>query len=107
MAKFYVIGKVSKDLLHRMQKDPTADRFESTKKVCDSIGVKLTSYEWVRGRFDIIATGEGDTESIVGMKVAFLNSGLMDELMIHEVIDYNKAFDKASNAAKNVTKPAE
>ena len=24
----------------------------------------------VRGRFDIIATGEGDTESIVGMKVA-------------------------------------
>ena len=54
MAKFYVIGKVSKDLLHRMQKDPTADRFASTKKVCDSIGVKLTSYEWVRGRFDII-----------------------------------------------------
>ena len=107
MAKFYVIGKVSKDLLHRMQKDPTADRFASTKKVCDSIGVKLTSYEWVRGRFDIIATGESDTESIVGMKVAFLNSGLMDELMIHEVIDYNKAFGKASDAAKNVTKPAD
>ena len=41
------------------------------------------------------------------MKVAFLNSGLMDELMIHEVIDYNKAFGKAAEAAKNVTKPAE
>tara|TARA_B100000427_G_C15257163_1_gene484885 strand:- start:12 stop:335 length:324 start_codon:yes stop_codon:yes gene_type:complete len=107
MAKFYVIGKVSKDLLHRMQKDPTADRFESTKKVCESVGIKLTSYEYVKGRFDIIASGEGDTESIVGMKIAFLNSGLMDELMIHEVIDYNKAFGKAAEAAKNVTKPAE
>ena len=107
MAKFYVIGKVSKDLLHRMQKDPTADRFVSTKKVCESIGIKLTSYEYVKGRFDIIASGEGDTESIVGMKVAFLNSGLMDELMIHEVIDYNKAFGKAAEASKNVNKPAE
>ena len=107
MAKFYVIGKVSKDLLQRMQKDPTADRFESTKKVCESVGIKLTSYEYVKGRFDIIASGEGDTESIVGMKVAFLNSGLMDELMIHEVIDYNKAFGKAAEASGSVIKPGE
>ena len=41
------------------------------------------------------------------MKVAFLNSGLMKDLMIHEVFDYNKAFEKASNASKSVTKPAE
>ena len=40
------------------------------------------------------------------MKVAFLNSGLMDALMIHEVFDYNKAFGKAADAAKSVTKPA-
>ena len=107
MAKFYLIGKISQDLMQRMQNDPSADRYASTKKVTEAAGLKLISYEWVRGRFDIIATGEGDTESIVGMKVAFLNSGLMDELMIHEVIDYNKAFGKASDAAKSVTKPAE
>ena len=41
------------------------------------------------------------------MKVAFLNSGLMDALMIHEVFDYNKAFGKAADATKSVTKPAE
>ena len=107
MAKFYVIGKVSKDLLHRMQKDPTADRFASTKKVCDSIGVKLTSYEWVRGRFDVINIIEGDYESVLGMKVAIMNAGLMEDIMIHEVFDYNKTFNKAASAGKNFKKPGE
>ena len=107
MAKYYVIGKASKELLHRMQKDPTADRFATTKKVIEAVGGKLISYEWVRGRFDVICCVEGDTETVVGMKVAFLNSGLMDELMIHEAINYNKAFSKASEAAKSVIKPAE
>ena len=37
----------------------------------------------------------------------YLQLELVDELMIHEVIDYNKAFGKAAEAAKNVTKPAE
>ena len=107
MAKFYVIGKVSADLLQRMQKDPTADSFASTKKVIESLGGKLLSYEWDRGRYDIICCVEGDAETVMGMKVAFLNSGLMEQLMIHEVFDYNKAFGKAAEAAKNVTKPAE
>ena len=107
MGKYYVIAKASEELLQRMQKDPSADRFASTKKACEAAGLKLISYEWLRGRFDILACVEGDYESVLGMKVAFLNSGLMDELMIHEVIDYNKAFGKASDAAKSVTKPAE
>ena len=67
----------------------------------------LLSYEWVRGRYDVICCIEGDAETAVGMKVAFLNSGLMDALMIHEVFDYNKAFSKAADATKSVTKPAE
>ena len=107
MAKYYVIGKVSKELLHRMQKDPSADRFASTQKVIEAIGAKMISYEWVRGRFDVICCIEGDAETVVGMKVAFINSGLMDDLMIHEVIDYNKAFRKAAEASGSVVKPAE
>ena len=55
----------------------------------------------------MICCVEGDAETAVGMKVAFLNSGLMEQLMIHEVFDYNKAFGKAADAAKSVTKPAE
>ena len=39
------------------------------------------------------------------MKVAFLNSGLIKDMMVHEVFDYNKAFGKAADAAKGVVKP--
>ena len=39
------------------------------------------------------------------LKIAFKNSGLMDDLMVHEVIDYNKAFQNAANAANTVIKP--
>jgi hypothetical protein len=31
----------------------------------------------------------------------------MDDLMVHEVIDYNKAFKNAADATKNVVKPGE
>jgi len=37
-----------------MQKDPSADRFASTKKVVEAVGGKMISYEWVRGRFDVM-----------------------------------------------------
>jgi len=105
MGKYYVIAKVSHEILERMQKDPTADRFASTKKACEAAGLKLISYEWLRGRFDILACVEGDYESVLGMKIAFLNSGLMEQMMVHEVFDYNKAFGKAADAAKGVVKP--
>ena len=105
MAKFYLIGKISAELMKRMQNDPTADRFASTKKVTEAAGLKLCSYEWVRGRFDVISCVEGEYEQAVALKIAFKNSGLMDDLMIHEVIDYNRAFSNAANAAKSVVKP--
>tara|TARA_B100000214_G_scaffold212688_1_gene154539 strand:- start:904 stop:1260 length:357 start_codon:yes stop_codon:yes gene_type:complete len=105
VAKFYLIGKISKDLMERMQKDPSADRYESTKKVTEAAGAKMISYEWVRGRFDVISCVEGEFEAVVGLKIAFKNSGLMEDLMIHEVIDYNKAFGNAAKAANSVVKP--
>ena len=102
-----ITSKSYKELLKRMQRDPSADRHASTKKVIEAIGGKMISYEWVRGRFDVVCCVEGDAETVVGMKVAFLNSGLMDDLMIHEVIDYNKAFTKAADGSKSVVVPAE
>ena len=47
-----------------MQKDPSADRFASTQKVIEAVGGKMISYEWVRGRFDVICCVEGDAENI-------------------------------------------
>ena len=105
MAKFYLIGKISQDLMQRMQNDPSADRYASTKKVTEAAGLKLISYEWVRGRFDVISCVEGEFEQAVALKIAFKNSGLMHDLMIHEEIDYNKAFTNAANAANSVIKP--
>tara|TARA_A100001011_G_scaffold55148_1_gene53851 strand:+ start:515 stop:841 length:327 start_codon:yes stop_codon:yes gene_type:complete len=107
MAKFYLIGKISEELMKRMQNDPTADRYESTKKATEAAGLKMLSYEWVRGRFDVISCVEGEYEQAVALKIAFKNSGLMDDLMVHEVIDYNKAFTNASNAANSVIKPGQ
>ena len=105
MAKFYLIGKISAELMKRMQNEPNADRFASTKKVTEAAGLKLLSYDWVRGRFDVISCVEGEYEQAVALKIAFKNSGLMDDLMVHEVIDYNKAFTNAANASNSVVKP--
>ena len=78
MAKFYLIGKISEELMKRMQNDPSADRYASTKKVTEAAGLKLISYEWVRGRFDVISCVEGEFEQAIALKIAFKNSGLMD-----------------------------
>ena len=107
MARFYLVGKISSELMKRMQNDPSADRYASTKKVTEAAGLKLISYEWVRGRFDVISCVEGDYEQALSLKIAFKNSGLMDDLMVHEVFDYNKAFKNAADATKSVIKPAE
>ena len=59
MSKFYVIGKASPELLKKMHADPTADRGAVMKSMCDSLGVKAISYEWLRGRFDVLFCVEG------------------------------------------------
>ena len=105
MGKFYIIGKISHELLKRMQSDPEADRGAAIKKLCETVGVKFISYEWVRGRFDIISVVEGNFENVLAMKVVILNSGMMEQLMVHEVFNYNNAFKKASAASKNYKKP--
>ena len=107
MSKFYVIGKASPELLKKMHADPTADRGAVMKSMCESLGVKAISYEWLRGRFDVLFCVEGDYESVLAMKVTVLNSGMMSDLMVHEVFDYNSAFKKASDASKSYTKPGE
>ena len=59
MSKFYVIGKASPELLKKMHADPAADRGAVMKSMCDSLGVKAISYEWLRGRFDVLFCVEG------------------------------------------------
>ena len=107
MSKFYVIGKASPELLKKMHADPVADRGAVMKSMCDGLGVKAISYEWLRGRFDVLFCVEGDYESVLAMKVTVLNSGMMSDLMVHEVFDYNSAFKKAADVSKSYKKPGE
>ena len=69
--------------------------------------MKAISYEWLRGRYDVLFCVEGDYESVLAMKITVLNSGMMTDLMIHEVFNYNSAFQKASDASKSYKKPGE
>ena len=64
MSKFYIIGKISRDLAKRMQSDPNADRGAAIKAICDTVGVKFHSYEWVRGRFNQDASVQPLTPSL-------------------------------------------
>ena len=107
MSKFYVIGKASPELLKKMHADPSADRGAVMKSMCDSLGQEGISYEWLRGRYDVLFCVEGDYESVLAMKITVLNSGMMTDLMIHEVFNYNSAFQKASDASKSYKKPGE
>ena len=107
MSKFYIIGKISRELAKRMQIAPNADRAAAIKAICDSVGVKFHSYEWVRGRFDVINIIDGDYESVLGMKVAIMNAGLMEDIMVHEVFDHHTTFNNAAEAGKNYKKPGE
>ena len=65
MSKFYVIGKASPELLKKMHADPAADRGAVMKSMCDSLGVKAISYEWLRGRFDVLFCVEGDYDCLL------------------------------------------
>ena len=74
MSKFYVIGKASHELLKKMHADPTADRGAVMKSMCDSLGVKAISYEWLRGRFDVLFCVEGDYESVLAVSYTHLRA---------------------------------
>ena len=41
MSKYYIIGKISRELAKRMQSDPNADRGAAIKAICDTVGVKF------------------------------------------------------------------
>ena len=48
----------------------------------EAIGVTYHSMEIVRGDYDVVGILEGDYEPVAGMKVAVMQSGMMDELIL-------------------------
>ena len=64
-----------------MMQNPDQDRVTSVKKMTEVIGVTYHSMEIVRGDYDVVGILEGDYEPVAGMKVAVMQSGMMDELI--------------------------
>ena len=82
MNKFYLIGKLSPEYVKGYMSNPDQDRTAIVGSAAEKAGGKLHSLEFVRGDFDMIATAEGDYESMLAMKVTALQSGMLNELII-------------------------
>ena len=80
MNKFYLIGKLSPEYVKGYMSNPDQDRVAIVGSAAEKAGGKLHSLEFVRGDYDMIATAEGDYESMLAMKVTALQSGMLNEL---------------------------
>ena len=105
MSKFYVIGKFSREYIKAMMQNPDQDRVPSVKKMMEAIGVTYHSMEIVRGDYDVVGILEGDYEPVAGMKVAVMQSGMMDELILLDTaFNLNATANKAKTASEHYTK---
>ena len=95
MNKFYLIGKLSPEYVKGYMSNPDQDRAAIVGSAAEKAGGKLHSLEFVRGDFDMIATAEGDYESMLAMKVTALQSGMLNELIILDT-----KFDMVSTVKK-------
>ena len=100
MNKFYLIGKLSPEYVKGYMSNPDQDRAAIVGSAAEKAGGKLHSLEFVRGDFDMIATAEGDYESMLAMKVTALQSGMLNELIILDTkFDMVSTVKKAAEAS--------
>ena len=107
MAKYFVMGKYTAKAFQGFIKDPTQDRSAAVKALTESAGGKLESFAITRGQYDFCAVTTGDMpfENFAGVKLAVEASGTVENMIILEEMDMNKA---AQQAAKSMAgyKPA-
>ena len=68
----------------------------------EAAGLKMISYEWVRGRFDVISCVEGEFEQAIALKIAFKNSDKKDSIYFIHLNHTNPALNKDSDEYKKV-----
>ena len=80
-------------------KDPTQDRSAAVKALTESAGGKLESFAITRGQYDFCAVTSGDMpfENFAGVKLAVEASGTVENMVILEEMDMNKAAEHAAN----------
>ncbi len=107
MAKYIIMGNYTAKAFQGFIKDPTQDRSTAVKALTESVGGKLESFGITRGIYDFYAVTSGDMpfEHFAGVKLAVEASGTVENMVILEEMDMNKA---AHQAAKSMAgyKPA-
>ena len=105
MSKFYIVAKLSREFLRGMMQKPDQNRAELTKAMVEKVGLTFHSVEFVRGDYDMVGIVEGEYENVLGMKVAVMQTGMMDEMILLDCsFDINKTANNAAMAASNYTK---
>ena len=108
MAKFYLLGRYSKEGLTSLLNNPDSDRGGAAKTLIESMGGTFISYDFLRGHYDFIACFENmDFEKTAAVKTATMSSGMMRAIDIFEAVDMNKIAADAKLASSAYKKPGE
>jgi uncharacterized protein with GYD domain len=107
MAKYYVMGNYTAKAFQGFIKDPNQDRSAAVKALTESAGGKLESFAITRGQYDFCAVTSGDMpfENFAGVKLAVEASGTVENMIILEEMDMNKAAEQAAKSMSGY-KPA-
>ncbi|MDA8738127.1 GYD domain-containing protein [Candidatus Pelagibacter sp.] len=107
MAKYFVMGNYTAKAFQGFMKDPTQDRSAAVKALTESVGGTFESFAITRGPYDFIAVTSGDMpfENFAGVKLAVEASGTVENMVILEEMDMNKAAEHAAKAMSGY-KPA-
>ena len=107
MAKYYVMGNYTAKAFQGFIKDPNQDRSAAVKALTESAGGKLESFAITRGQYDFYAVTSGDMpfENFAGVKLAVEASGTVENMIILEEMDMNKAAEQAAKSMSGY-KPA-
>ena len=100
MAKFYVMGNYTAKAFQGFMKDPKQDRSTAVKALTEAVGGTFESFSITRGTYDFIAVTSGDMpyENFAGIKLAVEASGTVENMVILEEMNMNKAAEIAAKA---------
>ena len=106
MSKYYVMGNYTAQAFKGFIKEPKQDRGAAATALAQALDGKMESFSITRGSYDFVGVVSGKNfESMAAVKLAVEASGTVENMIILEEMDMNKA---AQQAAKSMSgyKPA-
>ena len=94
------MGNYTAKAFQGFMKDPKQDRSSAVKVLTEAVGGTFESFYITRGSYDFVAVTSGDMsyENFAGIKLAVEASGTVENMVILEKIDINKAAELAAKA---------